>query len=670
MFNYRPEIDGLRALAIIPVIFFHAGFEHFQGGFIGVDVFFVISGYLISSIILKEVSTGTFTLKNFYERRARRILPALFLVVFASIPLALLWMPPADMLDFSQSLISIPLFFSNFLFYYESGYFDSAMEIKPLFHTWSLAVEEQFYMLFPLLIIFLWKFKTKKISIIISILFVVSLIAAELLVNSNKMIAFFMLFTRAWELLLGFGVAFIEFNRVKPIYSVFFRNMLSFIGLFLISYSVMYFDKNTPVPGLYALIPTIGTSLIIAFSYNTYVSRLLSNRLFVGIGLISYSAYLWHQPIFAFLRIYRFGDDKFGMLISAILITFLLSFLTWKFIEKPFRSRDAINLKNALLSFFISGSLLVSIGFLGVFSNGFEGLYKSRLTGPERVFFKNAKEISELRNNEVNEVNFSECFIEYSDTSAFHDSFDSCSDKYGSAIVLMGDSHMNNVKRSLSKIDKYEFIVSITGYHCHPYHYFDKDSISTCKFGDIAKFIELNHLKISLLIYNQLGSYFLRDKDGDTLNHKNVSYVSNNIMRVDSSRIRKILEYFDQSLNKVPVIWLSSWIEPRYPMNNPRRMVQYNISNLEYIPNVVTMFNNIDKEVNKLITSSLSNVMYVELFDSNSKENFIPIIKNDCVVFNDKDHLSSCGENLAGSIFNRKIYNTLEINNLSGILKQ
>ena len=658
MFRYRPEIDGLRAIAIIPVIFFHAGFENFQGGFIGVDVFFVISGYLISSIIFRELSAGRFTLKNFYERRARRIIPALFLVLIVSFPMALLWMPPVDMLDFSQSLVAIPLFVANFLFYSESGYFDSIMEVKPLFHTWSLAVEEQFYVLFPLLIIFLWKYKANVIIGITLIIFIASLIAAELFSHSDRMLAFFMLPTRAWELLLGFGVAFIEFHNATPLNKLFFKNLLSLFGLTLIVYSVFYFNENTLIPGVYALIPTVGTALIIMFSQDTHVGRLIGNRYFVGIGLLSYSAYLWHQPLFAFVRIYRFGDTKFGMFASAILITFILAFLTWKFVEKPFRDKSILNLRTVTLSFVISGLFIVSIGLFGVLSNGFESLYKSRLTETERIFFNNAKEISELRNNKsVN--NFPECFIKYSESDEFYQKFNNCFDKNGPAVVLMGDSHMGNVKRALSKTQKYNFIVSVSGHHCHPYHYYDENNISTCDFDNIHKFIKAQKLKISFLIYNQLGSYFLHDEKKDTLNHKSVDYAKKHIMEVDIKRINKILKYLNLINSNVKVIWLASWIEPRYPMHNPRKIVKYGIDNLDYIPNVVKMFSNIDQEIDNAIYDSGSEVAYIKLFDNRSKSNFLSLIENNCVTFNDKDHLSSCGEKIAGPIFHKKIQNSL-----------
>ena len=193
MMQYRREIDGLRAIAVLPVILFHAGFETFGGGFVGVDVFFVISGYLITTIILGELEQGKFSIVNFYERRARRILPALFLVMLVCIPFAWLWLLPSDMKDFAQSLVAVSVFASNILFWRESGYFDTAAELKPLLHTWSLAVEEQFYVLFPLLLMLFWKLGKRWILVTLGLAFIASLALAQWAAYAKPAAAFYLL---------------------------------------------------------------------------------------------------------------------------------------------------------------------------------------------------------------------------------------------------------------------------------------------------------------------------------------------------------------------------------------------------------------------------------------------------------------------------------------------
>ena len=218
--DYRREIDGLRAIAVLPVILFHAGFETFSGGFVGVDVFFVISGYLITTIIIAELEQGKFSIINFYERRARRILPALFLVMLVCIPLAWFWLLPRDMQDFSQSLVAVTVFASNILFWRESGYFDTAAELKPLLHTWSLAVEEQYYVIFPLFLMSFWRLGKRWIMILLVAVFVVSLALAQWASLAKPSAAFFLLPARGWELLVGAFAAFcwlklIALNLVK-----------------------------------------------------------------------------------------------------------------------------------------------------------------------------------------------------------------------------------------------------------------------------------------------------------------------------------------------------------------------------------------------------------------------------------------------------------------------
>ena len=264
--NYRREIDGLRAIAVLAVILFHAGFKISSGGFVGVDIFFVISGYLITSIILAELEQGKFSVINFYERRARRILPALFLVMLACIPIAWFSLLPTDMQGFSKSLIAVSIFASNILFRHESGYFDIASELKPLLHTWSLSVEEQYYLIFPFLMVFFWQPCRKKILIILGIIFFISFSLAQWGTQAKPSSAYFLLLARGWELLVGsFAAFFLSQKKISE-----FRGSLSeiggWIGFALILYAIFNHSKDTPYPGFFALVPTIGALFIILFA--------------------------------------------------------------------------------------------------------------------------------------------------------------------------------------------------------------------------------------------------------------------------------------------------------------------------------------------------------------------------------------------------------------------
>ena len=375
--KYRPEIDGLRALAVLAVIFFHAGITIFHGGYVGVDVFFVISGYLITTIILGDMAQGKFTIFKFYERRIRRILPALTIVMLACLPFAYYWMLPWELKEFSQSLIAVSLFFSNIFFWFRTGYFETTSELKPLLHTWSLAVEEQYYLFFPLLIIFLSRFGKRIMLVVLTLLGMASIIVAQLRVGVDPNSTFYFIFTRLWEILMGSLIAFYMLNKpvknsIHKFWSLFVRQILSFLGVLMILYAIASFNHVTPFPSFYTLIPTLGTALIILFAFEkTIVGRFLSNKLLVGIGLISYSAYLWHQPIFAFARLISVKPPSDRLIFALVILSFGIAYLTWKYIESPFRDRTRFGQTEIFRFAAVSSVVIIGIGTLGVRNEGF-----------------------------------------------------------------------------------------------------------------------------------------------------------------------------------------------------------------------------------------------------------------------------------------------------------
>jgi peptidoglycan/LPS O-acetylase OafA/YrhL len=387
--DYRKEIDGLRALAVIPVVLFHAGFDTFSGGYAGVDVFFVISGYLITSIILAQKQAGTFKLLHFYERRARRILPALFLVMFACLPLAWVWLVPTDMKFFSQSLVAVIGFASNIFFWAKSGYFDAASELKPLLHTWSLAVEEQYYLLFPVFLVAVWRYGRGPILAMLAIMACASLLFAQWSSTDAQASGFYLLPGRAWELLIGVLAAFCLAREPAIVYKTQLRQFGSLLGLFLIGYAVFVFDKDTPFPSFYALLPTIGTALIILFATaQTLVGRVLGHKVLVGIGLISYSTYLWHQPLFAFAR-HRTLDEPGKLVLGSLALgAVILAWFTWKYVETPFRNGRNFSRKQIFSYAGACAVLLLLFGLAGNYSHGFSEL---KTTPALRTVFDTAK---------------------------------------------------------------------------------------------------------------------------------------------------------------------------------------------------------------------------------------------------------------------------------------
>lgn len=443
--NYRREIDGLRALAVIPVILFHAGIQSFSGGFIGVDVFFVVSGYLITSILIAEMGENRFSLIRFYERRARRILPALFFVLLCCLPFAWFLMLPSAMKAFSESMIAVPLFSSNFLFWNESGYFDSTSTLKPLLHTWSLAVEEQYYLFFPLFLMAFWKLgKSKLLGILIAVLMSSLFIAYWGVVNKPNA-AFYLLPFRTWELLIGACAGFYlhgkaQLHQMQS--NSFLSQLLGLLGITLIVYPIFTLSDHSNSFRLYALAPTIGAALIILFATaNTLAGKLLGAKSLVGIGLISYSAYLWHQPIFAFARHASDLEPSQTTFIGLSVITLLLAWASWKFVETPFRDKHNFNQKK-IFTLSIIGSLAVMlIGFAGMQSQG----YLSRYPVEDQY-------LASLNPNEAGK------YVEKRFKNLAMKSFDTTSKK--TKVLIIGDSYAEDLVNAMfeSGLDqKYQF---------------------------------------------------------------------------------------------------------------------------------------------------------------------------------------------------------------------
>ena len=438
--NYRSEIDGLRAFAVLPVILFHAGFENFSGGYVGVDVFFVISGYLITSIIANDIENKNFSIVNFYERRARRLLPALFFVMAACLPFAWLLLVPSDLKDFGQSLVAVSSFSSNILFWIESGYFETEAEFKPLLHTWSLAIEEQFYILYPIFLYFAWRLNFRKIIFALVLIFFISLLLAEWAAYFKPSANFYLLPTRGWELLLGAFTAF--YLR----YNDFFKNtllnqILSILGFGMIVYSIIVYDSSTPFPSFYALVPTLGTCLLIIFLVpKTILYKFFTLKPIVGIGLISYGIYLWHQPLLAFSRYMFLENLTEVMLIGICILSILIAWLTWRYVETPFRHKNKFS-SAAIFKFTALGIVIFST--IGLWINHTDGGLKnlplekkvvySRFINPTKYVIRKH---SEIRMKAFNKLNDKE------------------------DILIIGDSHSEDLVNAVFEAnlnDKYEF---------------------------------------------------------------------------------------------------------------------------------------------------------------------------------------------------------------------
>lgn len=388
---YRPDIDGLRAVAVVPVILFHAGAQWLPGGFVGVDIFFVISGYLISAIILREVGQGSFTFAGFYERRIRRIIPALLVMLLATVAIFQIVALPDQATGAAKSGIAALLSLSNFYFWRETGYFAPAAEFLPLLHTWSLAVEEQFYLLFPpvLLIITRLRWDVRRAVLIGTLL----AFAGSLWLSANKpSVAYFLLPARAWELGLG---AVLAAGVVPPLRGAVLRELAPVAGLGAIMVSLLTIRSNMAFPGWVALAPCLGSALIIHAGGRSWLANnVLAARPVVFVGLLSYSLYLWHWPILAAIRVYTASVHLAPMLaVAAVPLIFFVSWLSWRYVERPFRSRTAMPWARMARMLGGGSAVALALSALSIVMLGFPG----RLTESARLALAAASDIDPLR---------------------------------------------------------------------------------------------------------------------------------------------------------------------------------------------------------------------------------------------------------------------------------
>jgi len=515
--TYRPEIDGLRAIAVGAVIFYHAqikvfGDKIFTGGFIGVDIFFVISGYLITSIILKElVTTGTFSFKHFYKKRVRRILPALLFVMLVSFPFACIYLYPTSLVDFSKSILYSLGFSSNFYFYYSGQEYGAESGLlKPFLHTWSLSVEEQFYILFPIILLITFKYFRNYLIHILILGFVVSLGLADWGSRNHPSASFYFLHTRIWELLAGSILAYFEITLGHRSKNKILNLILPSAGLLLIGYSIWFFNYNTFHPSLYTLLPILGSCLIIWYSNkDEIITKILSTKLFVGIGLISYSLYLWHYPIFAFARTINFSQGDIYKKILLGLLTLIFSIISYYFVEKPFRIKK-IRFK-FLLALIISLFLILTLSNLTIVKK--EG-FKERLPDILKKNFGGSVKQRTLLKNSKNELCDSGNVIICK--------FNVFSNK---KIFLIGDSHMGSIMFDLKNrlVEKeYQFITSVLA-ACMYFPGFDLLENNKIKSCNNDYFLNLKQMllreKNSIIIFGgrlpvYLSNYYFDNQEG------------------------------------------------------------------------------------------------------------------------------------------------------------
>lgn len=484
--KYRQDIDGLRSLAVGSVLLYHFQVPFITGGFIGVDIFFVISGFLISSIILDNLEAGQFSVIDFYERRARRILPALAAMLVVTLIVGALLLFPQDFEVLTKSAISSLLFFANFFFWGHSGYFNTDAELQPLLHTWSLSVEEQFYIFFPVLLLVGFKFlKTGVVVILFYVMFVSSFVLSVYMSVHTPTAGFYFPVGRAWELMLGAIVARpkLFFPRLQTPSSL-AAEMFSYLGLGLILLPIFILNKDSIFPGVNALWPVLGTILLIwaGANYKTQVSRALSLKPFVFLGLISYSLYLWHWPIWVFADLLAPGIRAlFWVKGVLVVLSVLLAWLSWRFVEAPFRSRNNFD-RRAI--FTLSGGVgggLVLVAIMGAF---WPAVFTRIELSPMQA---TVLQYEYYRDNTV--IPRAECFLGKNSNS---DATQCNKSSRESGVLIWGDSYAEHLVPGLLEVQPRDDLVQVTSGGCPPFLYKNGGGRGPCvKFSHKAqKWIE------------------------------------------------------------------------------------------------------------------------------------------------------------------------------------
>lgn len=374
--RYRPDIDGLRSIAVLGVVLYHFGVRGFGGGYVGVDIFFVISGFLIGRSIVSDMRAGNYSLINFYERRIRRLYPAFVVVAAVSAVVFYFLLLPLELQGFGRSLVAAVIYMSNIAFYKDRGYFDPSATDKPLLHTWSLSVEEQFYVVFPIMVYLTVRWRVSLVPLIIAAAGIASFAAAERVLGRDADAAFFLFPYRAWELLMGVALTFIVDGKIPRWFDK-FREATGLAGLAAIVAPIVLYTHGTPFPALAAMPPCAGTAmLILAGSQGTsLVSRVLATRMSVFVGLISYSYYLWHWPVLVALN-YYYVDLSPLLSATGIAISFALATLSWRFVERPTRQKTFLTRKWLFTWAAMLSLLLAAAGYAFYHTNGLPGRFK------------------------------------------------------------------------------------------------------------------------------------------------------------------------------------------------------------------------------------------------------------------------------------------------------
>lgn len=633
--TYRPEIDGLRAIAVTSVILFHSGLVPLSGGFAGVDVFFVISGFLVTSILLKDLGAGRHTVWRFYERRVRRILPALLVMLTVTSLAAAVLMIPPQLQAYSKSLVAVLLFLSNFLFGANSGYFSPALEEAPLLHTWSLSIEEQYYLLFPVILSGLLRRGPRAVTLGLWAMAGASLALAQWGALVKPEMNFFFSLSRFWELLAGSLAAWAVHRR--PLGA---HGPVALLGLGLILASMVLHSERTAYPSVHTVIPVIGSVLVLLFAgQGTMVGRFLSLRPVVGVGLISYSAYLWHQPLFALLRVSAFEAPPDWAVWGMVGLSYLLGWLSWRWVEQPFRRPTGrwLPTPRALFSgaALACGAMLI-VGAVELASKGNDRLW--RLAHPDQATVLDL--ILTAQRDTALPASDGPCRFNLTRlTEPEKTRIRSCAAQHGPAAVVLGDSHGVDMFNAMKQAGHARFLLGVANGGCRP-----ADDDAACPFADFLTLVQAEPQLFGQILFVQSGAYLLLGPDGREGSRQLFTRASLHkpmpAFGVNTKALGQIEAYL-KALHSagVPVLWVSPRIEPHIAASRVLRSGCATVPALR--AGQVAAFDRLDLAVGDAAVRAGVAHLPMSAYGFDLAQDFMTC---DALYWSDGDHWSSAGE--------------------------
>lgn len=613
----------------------------FPGGALGVDIFFVISGYLVTSLILKQITQGSFSLSHFINRRLLKLVPPLILVIVFTLVVSFYLLTPSKLYEISQGAIASLSFVGNIYFYRETDYFGAVQEgTFPLLHLWSLGVEEQFYVLLPAILYF---FRRKNLFIIILFLCSISFLSQLYLLNSqNSREAFFLMPFRFWEFGIGSLTCILASKKSNTLKQKTRFETIIFVVILL---TILFFEPGTKYSNLFNLTICLSISLLIFLQGEGTILKTLGNfGPLLTIGKASYSIYLWHLPPLYFLKNLESNglatltfNKSFPLMIASV----GLGLLSYKFIE--LKATRAENINSTLRFVVVPTLCLIIISFITFFTNGFEThYYKSRLSAQQSEIYNYIIASSPKGAIEIQEQ---ECkFNIDSLNEEVEKRISNCAKKFGKAIVITGDSHSYNIYNLFTKsLPEQPFIVGFLKGGCRAG---ELDLNSNCQYEELKRFVLHHRSDVKILIYNQSGSHFISDRFG--ISDSNRAFIDKEEFKIDSKEIKYTRDYLESISFYTDVIWLGPFIEPRIDLTNRRN---FSRQSLTISPTVIDRFLYLDKQIEQSIKKNtpsniLNGLQYVSLVEPFGLGTGDSILVKKCVIYRDLDHLSPCGESI------------------------